>query len=376
MTVGFTEILSFAIVAQLFLFILFLVSSKSSRKLSNIILAIFLFAQLIVVLNRALAGFTPFLREHFTYIFHSAVPFSFVWAPTLYLYSRSLMYKNFRLSRIHILHAIPFLFTFIYISIFYFFRSNAVRLEVLSRGGLFSVQQFILISIVRHILIGSYLAAALRHMKSYRIGIKEQFSSLEKINLSWLRTVLIGYAIAWMVSLFHFIYLISTQSNPPILGAVVYIMFFIFFNIIYYFGFRQPEIFAGIDEKKPYAKSTLSKDNKSLYADKLKTYIKNNKPFCRPSLTLDELASNLQIPARYLSQTINEIFEMSFYDYINGLRIEEFKRHMLETADEKMTILEGLYAVGFNSKSSFNNAFKKHVGMTPTAFIRSQKIPA
>ena len=159
-------------------------------------------------------------------------------------------------------------------------------------------------------------------------------------------------------------------------SAIVYSLFFVFFNIIYYYGFRQPEIFAGIDQKKPYSRSLLPEDKKTLYAEKLKRFVKNTKPYRQPALSLEDLASTLEIPSRYLSQIINESFGKSFYDYINGLRIDEFKVHKIESKDEKMTILEGLYAVGFNSKSSFNNAFKKHVGMTPTAFIRSQKSPA
>ena len=218
---------------------------------------------------------------------------------------------------------------------------------------MFTPTVFYILGYFRHVLILTYLSAAFSDLHNYRKGIREQFSPLEKISLAWLRIVLIGYSIAWIVSFVHFSIFITAQKNPPIFEAVVYTLFFAFFNVIYYFGFRQPEIFAGIDQKKPYSKSILSEEKKAVFAGKLKNYVNNHKPQLKPALTLEDLASSLEIPSRYLSQIINESFGMSFYDYINGLRINEFKSHMLDSTDDKMTILEGLYAVGFNSKSSF-----------------------
>ena len=68
-----------------------------------------------------------------------------------------------------------------------------------------------------------------------------------------------------------------------------------------------------------------------------------------------------------LSQIINEYFEQNFQDYINKQRIEESKKYLLDKVKRK-TVLEILYEVGFNTKSSFNIAFKKTTGLTPTEF--------
>ena len=58
----------------------------------------------------------------------------------------------------------------------------------------------------------------------------------------------------------------------------------------------------------------------------------------------------------------------SFFDLINSYRIEEAKKMIKEPEDEKMTISEVMYKVGFNSKSSFNTAFKKYTGLTPSEY--------
>jgi AraC-like DNA-binding protein len=62
----------------------------------------------------------------------------------------------------------------------------------------------------------------------------------------------------------------------------------------------------------------------------------------------------------------------NFYDFINRHRIDEASRLLTNPADEKITILEVLYEVGFNSKSSFNTLFKKYTGLTPTEFRKKQ----
>ena len=77
--------------------------------------------------------------------------------------------------------------------------------------------------------------------------------------------------------------------------------------------------------------------------------------------------NRLAIPARY-----REILQQNFFDFINRYRIEEATRLLTNPEDKKITILEVLYKVGFNSKSSFNTLFKKYTGITPTEFRNKQ----
>ena len=65
---------------------------------------------------------------------------------------------------------------------------------------------------------------------------------------------------------------------------------------------------------------------------------------------------------------INETVGQNFFDFVNRYRIEEAKKLLANPADKKITVLEVLYEVGFNSKSSFNTLFKKHTGLTPSEF--------
>ena len=98
--------------------------------------------------------------------------------------------------------------------------------------------------------------------------------------------------------------------------------------------------------------------------------MKTTKGFLNPELTVKDMAEELDIPARYVSQIINQYARQNFYDFVNSYRIEEAKRLFAETSRDKKTVLEILYQAGFNTKSAFNAAFKKHTGMTPTSYRR------
>jgi AraC-like DNA-binding protein len=100
--------------------------------------------------------------------------------------------------------------------------------------------------------------------------------------------------------------------------------------------------------------------------------MQDEKPFLEPELTLQQLAARLSLKPKMLSLVINEKLGRNFFDFINHYRIEEAKRMLTNPEDKKITILEVLYEVGFNSKSSFNTLFKKYTGLTPSAFKQQQ----
>ena len=85
-------------------------------------------------------------------------------------------------------------------------------------------------------------------------------------------------------------------------------------------------------------------------------------------LTLQKLAKALAVSPHHLSQTINEQLNQNFIDFINAYRIEEAKRMLVDPAKKHYSILAVSEEVGFNSKSAFNTAFKKHANMTPSEF--------
>jgi len=120
--------------------------------------------------------------------------------------------------------------------------------------------------------------------------------------------------------------------------------------------------------KNKYANSTLNPEKKKKYIRKLNHFMKKEKPYLNSNLTIRQLAKKLNIPQKHLSQIINENFNQNFNDFVNKYRIKEAKLQILNPGNNHLDLFSIAMEVGFNSKSSFNNAFKKHAGITPSEF--------
>ena len=86
------------------------------------------------------------------------------------------------------------------------------------------------------------------------------------------------------------------------------------------------------------------------------------------TLTLPELAQEMNISQHYLSEVINTQLGKNFYDFVNGYRAEEVMRRMRDPKASHLTILAIALEAGFNTKSSFNTFFKKYTGLTPSQY--------
>ena len=142
-----------------------------------------------------------------------------------------------------------------------------------------------------------------------------------------------------------------------------------------YKALRQPMIFSDIIvDSKTIKRNNLSKNMLESYTVKLNEYMEKEKPYLDPNLTLMDLSEKTGIPYRSLSEVINLSLNKNFYDYINEYRIIESTKILLDKESKFKTILEVLYNVGYNSKSSFNTAFKKHTGLTPTEYKKTYRL--
>jgi len=126
--------------------------------------------------------------------------------------------------------------------------------------------------------------------------------------------------------------------------------------------------------KKKYSKSGLSAEASVELHENLTQLVNSEKIFKQSDLTLTELAKRLGTHPNYLSQVINEKEGKNFYDYINQLRTEEFKKIVASPGNQKFTLLSLAFECGFNSKSSFNKYFKKVTGLSPSEYLKQKNI--
>jgi len=233
------------------------------------------------------------------------------------------------------------------------------------------IEQILIVGAVNFVTF-CYLIAAVLTLLRYRLELKKTYSSTERINLSWLNFVLFGFILIWIFDVIGFV--LETVSTPLLfLNSVTLVLMFIFVNIIVYKGLKQPELFKGIEKRPKYIHSKLTKSEKKGYLTRLESYMEKEKPHLILSLSINDLANKLSMPPRHLSQVINESLEKNFFDFINSYRVEEAKKLLNDSSDNKINILKLLFDVGFNTKSVFNRVFKKQTGVTPTEYMKLQQ---
>jgi AraC-like DNA-binding protein len=296
-----------------------------------------------------------FLNIDFGSLLSAGYSAGFLFGPLLYLYTKSITGQNYSLGKITYLHFLPFLIALV----------NFVLVNFLS---------FTIVTILLHVQILTYMALILLILSGYRSKLKNYYSSVEELNLSWLMVVVFAFMTMWLVDLVSFILWNVDPNHSSYNGYLLLISLsinFIFANYIVYKGLTHPDLFIGAEETEKYKTSVLKDDLKQEYLDKLVDFIESEKPYLTPGLTLSDVSAKLEIHPKYLSQVINENLQKNFHDFINYYRIKEAQRQIEESLESKKTILEVLYDCGFNTKSVFNTSFKKIVGLTPTQYKNS-----
>lgn len=345
-------------------FLTVLLLSKSRKTLADKILAgwlLFLTLHLLLFYFQKAGLYPQLLAADF--------PLPLVHGPFLFLYTRAL--TRGRLSQASLLHFIPALAVMLYLIQFYSLPFEQ-KIYVFQHEGA-GYETFNLIRTLTNTTSGIlYIILATIALHRHRLTIVQEFSSTEKINLQWLQYLIVWLTTIWLLVIF-------TTDDLVFVATVLFVLFIGFFGIrqVGIFNTREPVALPGIidesdiSEKRKYQKSGLTTDAAETLHHQLSTLMQDEKRFRQSELSLSELAAQLNTQPNYLSQVINEREGKTFYDYINTLRIEEFKRLAAGPDSRKYTLLGLAQECGFNSKSSFNRYFKKVTGQSPSEFLQS-----
>lgn len=230
----------------------------------------------------------------------------------------------------------------------------------------------------------AYLIAAFRLLRQHMQRVRDLFSNIEDKSLSWARWVFLILSAAWLWG--------ATKSGGSLLGlapawqeAVASALELAWMGTLAYFGVLQRPVFeqpagqaestaptdaeaalaAGAEPAPKYARSALDAERMARIAEKLQRAMDEEQLFADPDLSLRDLSDRIGVSENYISQTLNDQLGRNFFDFVNAARIESAKR-LLRQPDR--TVLDVALAVGFNSRSTFNAAFRKHAGSTPSRF--------
>jgi AraC-like DNA-binding protein len=289
----------------------------------------------------------------------------FLFGPLFFYYGKALTNREFRFWLHDIVHFTPFI-TVVILSFVD---------EQLPQAWQFSHVLEVILPWCMMVQMLAYLLGALCMLWNYVRRIRENYSSIEKINLHWLRLLMFAQVIIWPIAFFVEI----TKSNPHEMN-IMWVLISVFMYMIGYFGIRQPEIFTGAIEeeameeglaKKKYQKSTLTAEQSEAIIQKLFALMMETKPYLESNLTLPVLSKLLSVSTHHLSQVINEKFGQNFFDYINQFRVDEAKRLLRDPRHHHLNLAAIGFEVGFNSVSSFNTIFKKATSLTPSQYRSS-----
>ena len=235
----------------------------------------------------------------------------------------------------------------------------------------------------------AYMAAVLWRLRQHRRRVRECFSATDQRDLTWLAW-LTGASIALLLVWVPATVLEGDWSDLLRAGRVLLLCF------IGWYGIRQAPVFVPAlspspspvveavaaavpeaaakpaPERAKYARSGMTEATAELIAKRLEHRMSTARDYLESDITLAQLADRLGTSPQLLSQYLNRVLGLSFFDYINGYRVAEVQRALGESASAGQSLLDLAFAAGFNSKSTFNAAFKKLTGVAPSAWRLAQ----
>ncbi len=222
----------------------------------------------------------------------------------------------------------------------------------------------------------TFLYFSIKHYRKYRTWLNENYSDTEKIKFDWLRNFLyIFTSILILGGIFDF-----TNSFIFYLSYIQFFYFELVLCLVTYYlaiaGYLRSKTielnFSETEAVEIEGRKTLLA-NKDLEKLKLKLHnlMNNEKLYLEPNLTLTDLSKQLGVNSTVLSYAINNGFGKNFNDFVNEFRINEVKEK-LKNADD-LNLLGVAFDCGFNSKATFNRAFKKFTSVSPKEFQGSFK---
>lgn len=367
---GFLGTMSVLIGFVCLLLAVFLFVAPSERKLPNRFLGLFLLLTAIDV-----SGWL-FVGTNTSVLWLDAVRQSLgAWQMPLFLwFVMSSCYADFKLKRWDILHGIPFVF-----ALFVSLPGQQIPFgPELAEGATIYVTEYEsrVRFIASQIQYYAYIFVCCQILLRFRALFRAYHSGAPSTVFRWVSQLVIVSIFAHTIVVVRYVVAVSSYgtlfSVLQIIGAVTVL------GVVTWITLKMllaPQLFRQVDRALLRVSKFAAEDGQ-VDADsasdiqRVIAHMRDKKPYLDPSLNLPGLADQLALVPRELSELINAEVGVHFFDFVNEFRISEAKEKLI--SDQKLSVLDIMLDVGFNSKSSFNTAFKKQTGLTPSAFRKAQ----
>ncbi|MBN1990403.1 MAG: helix-turn-helix transcriptional regulator [Bacteroidales bacterium] len=316
------------------------------------------------------------------FIIHTSTPVIFLHGPTLWLYIKSLTAQKFQFKPKYLLHLIPFLAitTLFYFEIYSHPYSQRIAID--SSGGFKNHISYPITLAAVALVSQGYFVWGLLLLRRYNRRIKGFFSSVEHIDLAWLRFLLLSAIVCYaLISTLYISDYIMGLLPFNFMQLIGFVLASAYVLLLGFYGLKQGNVFVSgninIDLDKASTLQVVStplEKGEEDFVKRLMSHMKEKKPHCNTELTLTKLSDELAVTPDYLSGILNGRLNMNFFDFVNHYRIEEFKKQCCNPQNSNLTLVSIAYDCGFNSKATFNRVFKKATGITPSEFTKQSQL--
>lgn len=374
------DIILLATIYQSILFALLILLVPHKRHKSDAFLVGFLITQAFIPLHLLINygdGFRLIALEASPNLYRFFEVAYWLEGPLLLWYTRAMVYKKYVISKKDAIFLLPVAIYLIWMWFDFYSMSHAEKYDELF--GYEAVDGSLLrhsSGLVREVLRVAFSVMCLMDIRHCRQQIRKRYSNADQIDFGWLNFLVIGFMVVrvWAV-LVSVALLISAHTNYVLnvefMGLTGNYTVFILVSALIFRSLSQSSLFEGVDTKEhtDEAPQELEKAeiDPSIIA-KIEQHMLDAKPYLANILTLEQLAKQIEMSPRSLSNVINRHYKHNFFEFVNHYRVEEAKQILADKTQHKKTMIDVMADCGFNSKATFNTFFKKIVGSTPSQY--------
>lgn len=328
------------------LFAFYLIIFKKKKTLTNRLLGLILIFMAFRIGKSVMLNFGDGLEPVFIFI---GLAFLLLIGPLFRWYVSGMTSPNFKLPKYYYLEIIPFVLIFtssLFVTKEWYDNSKLVI--VIFGSGLI----FIYLHLFFYIMFGWWILKKTKQQHQETLQTKSQ-----KAIFSWLRFLIAGFIVIWITYVLN----ILDETVPYIVGPILYSM------IIYFLSYKAFQLKAtDLDGE------VFSANDDNLLFDQISKLVTDTKLYLEPDISLVKLSKQLGKSTQITSSVINQYAKRNFNDFINHYRVQEAKKLLSTTEGDKFTISAIAFDIGFSSLSSFNSAFKKFEGITPSKYRKDK----
>jgi AraC-like DNA-binding protein len=324
-------------------------------------------------------------------------PMPLLFGPLVYGYARAASDRAWRPTVRDAWHLLPAIVVTLWSSPFFLLSpaEKVALVHAIQRGD--GPTSIALADALKLVSGAAYAVATLRLLRRHRAEMRDNYSSLDRVMLDWLRWLAYAGAVIWGLAVL-FQLAEPLRVVPSTAGdATIAVMMTALVYVVADRGLRQPEIFhfAPTPPRPPAepvadepgepsedaertpgpARPGLTPRRARALEAALRDLMVRDEPWRDPELTLGALAERLGTTTHKLSEVLNASVRMSFYDFVNGYRVRDVQRRLADPASASRTLVALALDAGFASKSTFNAVFKRATGRTPTQYRASAEPP-